>query len=681
MNQINYLLLLLLFAACSTSKKDELGIDFANHEPSGIKVLEHFSGKPDSVGVFKQYKLKLPAFEKGVYYSAKWWPTSSNRVYGKIINQTTLGEVQQGGMFMLLQLSADKYLALLPMVSETAYSWLDAGSNGLVLKMGTHGKGNLKGDIPLYSWAYASNPYQACNIAWEKAMVFNSATTTIRDKKSYPEAFEYLGWCSWEHFKENISEDNMIRTIKEIEHSGVPVRSFLMDDGHFDRQSIQPGENFPNGYKTLTDLKKEDKIKWMGIWYAFLGDNHGIKLPGNLEEINKRMTQAKAGVLLPGDEGELATEFYDCFLDIADHSNMDFVKVDFQTDALIYYTGLEGQNLLGGLPANTKNAVDNPVKASVQLSKVFQQRVTNKSLSLTNCNWHHSISLFYSGESTVGRCSEDYIVGSKSKAKAHLYHSYAAIPWLGQIAWGDHDMFHSNDEIAGRMMAVSKAISGGPVFLSDEPTKFDVENIRPLCYTDGKLLRPQAPAAPLPDDIFTDLMDEELYRTVTPLANASVAIVVYNLSPNESPLSTSIKADCYTKASGMIQPYPGDWEMPSEGILAYDWYQQSAQPLKDGYEVKIDGFGDRLVHLIPINNGWAIVGNPDKYLSPASYTILESNKKSISIELMEEGPFVLWCKDKTPITEGMTFKSLGDNLWKVKLPVKKGKRTIEIKVK
>ncbi len=681
LTQIISILILFLFISCNSRAKGDGILNFNAHEFSGVKVLEDYSGKPDSLGVFEQYKLKLPAFKNGVYYSAKWWPASSNRVYGNIITENTIGNVKQGGMFLLLQVSSDKYFALLPMVSEQAYSWLDSGIDGLLLKMGTHGKATLNGDIPLYSWAFASNPYLACNQAWEKALAVNPNTTTTREEKSYPEAFEYLGWCSWEHFKFDITETNMIQTIKDIEKSGVPVRSFLMDDGHFDRQSVLPGENFPNGYKPLTDLKKDDKIKWMGIWYAFLGDNHGIKLPGNLGELNSRMSKANAGILLPGDDGELATEFYDHFLDIAKHDNMDFVKVDFQTDPLVFYAGSKNKRATAGLPTNNLNAVDNPVKASVQLSKVFQQRVSKNSLSLTNCNWHHSISLFYSGESSVGRCSEDYQVGNKEKAKAHLYHSYAAMPWLGQIAWGDHDMFHSNDPFAGRMMAVSKAISGGPVFLSDVPNHFQVDNINPLCYADGKLLRPLAPAAPLPDDIFKDLKDESLYRTITPLKNSSVAVVVYNLSPSESSLSTTINSDFYTKASGMIQPYSGDWEIPSEGLLVYDWYKQTAQPLGEGYEVLIDGFEDRLIHLIPINNGWGVIGLQDKYLSPVTYTILKSTAESITIELEEEGSFLLWCKDKIPTSEGLIFENLGDNLWKVVLHERSNKRVIEIKVK
>ena len=49
--------------------------------------------------------------------------------------------------------------------------------------------------------------------------------------KSYPEAFEYLGWCSWEHFKKKIDSDKLVKATETIEESGLPIRWVLVDDG------------------------------------------------------------------------------------------------------------------------------------------------------------------------------------------------------------------------------------------------------------------------------------------------------------------------------------------------------------------------------------------------------------------------------------------------------------------
>ncbi|MDX1283567.1 MAG: hypothetical protein R3182_01080, partial [Draconibacterium sp.] len=55
---------------------------------------------------------------------------------------------------------------------------------------------------------------------------------------------------------------------------------------------------------------------------------------------------------------------------------------------------------------------------------------------------------------------------------------------------------------------------------------------------------------------------------------------------------------------------------------------------------------------------------PDKYLSAAGYEMLESSSKKIKIRMMEDGPLVIWCKDKIPVSDNFSFKPLNKNgLW------------------
>ena len=97
------------------------------------------------------------------------------------------------------------------------------------------------------------------------------------------------------------------------------------------------------------------------------------------------------------------------------------------------------------------------------------------------------------------RVSIDYKKYDEDMAKSHLFQSYTNTLLLGQTVWPDHDMFHSCDTVCGTLMARSKAISGGPVYLSDAPGDFIKENIFPLIDKQGKLFRPEAPAVPMPE--------------------------------------------------------------------------------------------------------------------------------------------------------------------------------------
>ena len=120
----------------------------------------------------------------------------------------------------------------------------------------------------------------------------------------------------------------------------------------------------------------------------------------------------------------------------------------------------------------------------------------------------NSLCVFNTRYSVVTRCSRDYRAGDAVLARSHLLQSFHNMLWMGQTVWGDHDMFHSSDKFAGRMMAVSKALSGGPVYLSDPPEQIVADAVRPLCYENGRLLRPAAPAVVMPNSAMLDALND-----------------------------------------------------------------------------------------------------------------------------------------------------------------------------
>ena len=643
-------------------------------EETGVEILKNHSATPDSKGVMETFTLNVPSFSRGVYYKSQWWPYAGNRVGARHI---TAPEGEEGGIFLLLELKNGKTLAILPLSGDQAYAWLAPDGKDFILKFGTHGKAAIQGDFPVVAWATGANPYEACSKVWKAA----SETPQIkghmklRGDKDYPEMFRYLGWCSWEEYKKNISSDQLAEELKGLADSPAPVRYFLVDDGHFNNQTLTPKtDTFPNGYKPLTDLRSDDGIRWVGMWHALMGECNAVRAPGQLGDINKHMMKTYNKKMVAKPNAKDAEAFLRYLFSFSKRDGIDFVKVDFYGGLLPYYAGTQSGSITAGFPKDNTHAIGNPAEATVTYARTYQRVVADLFDGLINCNWHQPQFIFNSGNSSVGRCSADYSKGNLGKAKAHLYDSYAAIPWLGQIAWGDHDMFHSNDKFAGRMMAISKALSGGPVYLSDPYDHLDMENITPLCYEDGLLLRPAAPAAPLPDDIFQPLQVKRLYRVVAPLANRSAALAVYNFNgdaKNDNPeYSTTITPADYASAGGMAQPYTGDWKLPPEGLVVFDYYQQTAQTLGGGTKVSIKGFDDRLLQLSPINNGWSVIGRTDKYLPAAAVEQVKSNKDALKVRLHEAGPFGLWLANGKPVAEGISFTDKDNGFFVAELPVK-----------
>jgi hypothetical protein len=320
----------------------------------------------------------------------------------------------------------------------------------------------------------------------------------------------------------------------------------------------------------------------------------------------------------------------------------------------------------------------NAVASAAENSQALETACAHHTDGLINCMAHNAVCAFNTRSSVVTRCSEDYKLNDAWRAKAHLHNSYQNILWLGHTVWGDHDMFHSCDTFAGGIMARSKAISGGPVYLSDLPSEFRPEVVGPLCFADGRLLRPLAPAAPLPDSAFVDpFVGGEAYRAVAPLPNAAAALACYNLTEPTVPVDVRVTGEEYAHAGAMLQgPDAGAWERPAEGLVIYDVKRSVALAPGEAFEATLAEFDDELLLLLPVLAGWAVVGRCDKYLPPGGVEVIDAAGGELIVRMLETGPLAVWsvggevsCDTGEAIREQGAAPQSGPSLWRVDLPV------------
>lgn len=660
-------------------------VDMNQLSGTGCKILAGFSRETDGGkwGVLGTYEVITPAFSRAVFYAhatkARAWPNMRNQGYPYIItdDSKSMADLHDGVVFFILELKEGGYLAVTAMPGPKTEAWLHSDARGrLLLSFGTFGTDGVKScDVPLFAWAKSDDIYEACNRAINSAITGKPILGWAhpRHEKEYPECFKYLGWCSWEHFKGKINEQNMLQSIDEIEASNLPIRYTIIDMGHTSSKdgaltTFKPhAEKFPNGWATLLQRRTKEKIRWMCLWHFFQGSQAGISVENDFgPELNKHFIKLKSkNSLTPKNDPQSALAFYRAFSGSVKSYGFDAVKVDFQSAQL---SRLAGQ-------------VNNAAEMCCYNAQAFERALNEQPLGLINCNWHNPVNFFNCKYSNVGRCSMDYVKNNLFSARRHLFQSYANTLWIGQLVWCDHDMFHSSDALAGRTMAVSKAVSGGPVYLSDAPTDFDHEAVEPLCYADGKLLRPLAPAAPLPDSIFVDPFRNPVpYRVIAPLPNGSAAIVVYNLKHAKEPatLTAGVSTADYTRANAMIQPYPGKRPMPAEGLVFYDWYAGKGQRFAKEYTFELSGLADRLIQLSPIVKGWAIIGRTDKYLSAAAVEILGVDENAVTIRMIETGPLAVWSGQGMPKADGLQFVGSGGGLYRADMPVGQPLKTIRI---
>ena len=627
--------------------------------PTGALIERGYSGAPDSAGVLARYAIDVPAYAAGCYFGDNF-PIMGNTT-GPTVFGDSLAGLSYGGLFLLLQLKDGSYLAVLPVAGPLAFSWLEPTAGGLVLDVGTRGTAAVRGDLPLVAWARASDPYAACARAWETALQIEQirGRAALRRDKTLPEYFHYLGWCSWEQFRHNISEEILSRAFSDIKASGLPVRWALIDDGHVanrDNQyiSFQPNENFPRGFAPLIAQGRQNGLQWFGLWQHMSGygglidPQNDLGLDEHLREVyigrNGRVLRA----LLPKSDRGSAEAFFSGLIGPAKKAGFDFVKVDFQGYHFNSYTGTE-----------------NPAATAQLHYQVVEQICHDVGLGLLNCLSMNHVRVFNTRYSAVMRASRDYRKDWDAWNKEQTWRAFQNALWLGQTMWLDHDMAHSSDQTAGRLLSIAKALSGGPVYLSDDPKFFYAPNIRPLTFDTGELLRPLAPGAPLPGSLFVDpLRTAAAYQVVAPLSGQTAAIGAFNLSLHDAPVEARITEADYQAASALIQPYPGPWALPAEGLLVFDWDSGQAKKLEGVYRVVVPNYSARLLLVCPIRNGWAVIGRTDKYLSPAGVEVIASDARTLTLHVKESGPVVVWAATGRVQSKEAEFTEVGGGLWR-----------------
>lgn len=627
----------------------EKNIDLSTYTPSTPIIYEQ--QVPEHQGTLS-YKVALPLYVRGIFFSRDsrpddyQWPNNTNRllpwVFSRLedltrsdyegIPSNALPSVS--GDALLLELSDGEYLFAKAIAGDNSLSWFQVNQDGTItLYISTLGEDALNGQLPLLLIRKSSSVYHVFSDAYHSLTTDNAAVPTLRKRtdKQYFDAFNYLGWCTWEHYHFDIDETKILNDIDAIESSGIPVRYILIDDGHIankNRQltSLVPDKKrFPNGWMRIMNRKQADKIRWIGLWYSLSGYWLGISADNDFPLEIQQTLYDYNGSLLPGTSTDKIEAWYEYHIRTMKEYGFDFLKIDNQSFTLPLY--------MGGTQV---------IRQAKDCNLALEHQTHRLQMGLMNCMAQNVLNIDHTLYSSVTRVSIDYKKYDENMAKSHLFQSYTNTLMQGQTVWPDHDMFHSCDTICGSLMARSKAISGGPVYLSDSPAEFIAANICPLIDEAGKIFRPSAPAVPTPECILTNpLQSGKAYRVFAPTGDEATSVICYNLntSPSYQEVESFIKREDYFLRENIEESA----RFSSDSILAFNWEKQSAEVLTASErKIKLSGFTDCLFHLCPIRKGWAVIGIQEKYLSPATVQILERSADALILDVHCTGTLRIW---------------------------------------
>ncbi len=498
--------------------------------------------------------------------------------------------------------------------------------------------------IPLFAYSTSNNPYQLPRDVYRTAFAASEQYGKLRWEKSYPEVFRSLGWCSWNTYYKEVTADKVLNSIRSLRDQKIPIGFVLVDDGWLSVKENKLTDfaadpvKFPQGLEGLAKtLREEYKIPHIGVWHTFQGYWDGVDKSSGIGQTHKLFTGI-GGKSLPDPRERAGEGFYADWYSRLKKWGYDFVKVDNQ--------GSNGKFTNGLLPlfASGGGSQHNLQEAA---RKYFSD-TTNVSagqsagLNLINCMEMSLEGAFNWRFSNLARNSNDYEPDSPQNAKEHVYQNAYNAYWTANFAYPDWDMFQSHDPSA-EFHAVARAISGGPVYFTDEPGKERPEILRRLAFSDGRLLMLDEPGQVTRDLLLTDTGLEavplKLFGRISRPEMNTGMIAAFNVNKSAQRVAGAISA---ADVDGLIG---ADKNAAAARVAVYRRSDERVSVLdaaRPTLPVLLNGNGFDLFTLAPIEQGIAVFGLLDKYMGAAAIISVSRQRNQFVVRLREAGDFGAW---------------------------------------
>ena len=369
----------------------------------------------------------------------------------------------------------------------------------------------------------------------------------LREEKTVPEVFNYLGWCSWDSMQIRVNHEGLLEKAREFKSKNVPVHFAIIDDMWADVPHLNeiPAEadfrtmvinmhgskmrsfagdpkRFPDGMKAAVEDLKKEGIPAVGIWFPTTGYWAGLE-PGESEAERQKANTVtlENGQIIVAPQKENAERYFDDFCSRVKEWGGDFVKIDNQG----FHQRYENVAPIGESARAIQNGID---KAA---DKYFDG-------ALINCMGMPSECMF-NRTSAVSRCSDDFIPESREWfAKNILQCSYNGL-LQGQFYVNDWDMWWTDDDQAVKN-SLCRAISGGPIYVSDKIGRTNPEILKPLCLEDGRIIRPDESATPTADCLMQNPTTTDKIFKIRNRIGENGVCAVFNINAENNAVSGTL---------------------------------------------------------------------------------------------------------------------------------------------
>jgi raffinose synthase len=370
-----------------------------------------------------------------------------------------------------------------------------------------------------------------------KIAELNNATVTDLVKRRWTDGIDtVLGFVMGKlqtlfvYYYENIVDPAphgswMYRIFEKLAHGPLrhPILDFIADQTNFSRRitdvranskfSLEsPGLKSPYVSEDLKgvvgQLKSEMGVEYVICWHGIMAYWSGVSMesvkmqkysPHNIcpnpgENLLKVEPSMRWNPVVLAGMGSVYDPYhlYNDMHRYLSECGVAGVKVDCQA-------GINLVGTAGGGGASIGSRYHHALESST--SKHF---ATN---TVINCMCHTIENIYHWSSTAVARASDDFYPSDKASHYAHITACAYNGVFFAPLVIPDYDMFQST-HAASKAHAIARAVSGGPVYVSDKPGKHNFDILRKLVLDDGRILRARQPAKPTLDCLFCDVTSD-----------------------------------------------------------------------------------------------------------------------------------------------------------------------------
>lgn len=581
---------------------------------------------------FRHGPVHLPAFPP----VRRWLALGRRNIYwmGPAFGRD-LSEVAGETQFLLLEHGEKNFRLVLPLIDGDLRFCLQGGDGGLLVS--AHGNVPNRDGAKVIAAFVAEGPCPFALVKRSIAAVARRLNTFLpREAKATPAFLDQFGWCTWNAFYDAVTAEKITGGLESWRAKHLMPGLLIVDDGWLDRcgdylNTFSPAAGvFPNGLSEFSSyIRRMFGVRMFGVWHAFQGYWGGINPGGPLG--GRFRTVANRGKIRPWEEEaggecdlflvhpEEAAGFYAEFYRSLRASGIDFVKVDGQSATEVFSQGVLGR---------------------VGVMRAYQQAfqtagVREFGVELLHCMAHGNDVIWHCRHSNAMRSSDDYRpLHDASWQQQHIHDNAYNSFLIGEVAVPDWDMFQSHRPHSV-YHAMARALSGGPIYVSDVPGEQDAALLEKLVRFEGEVMRPlrcPQPAQVTRDRLLADCREEKCLLKIFNRVNGVGLLGLFHVHGGGETLEDSFRP---SDVEGLEGTEFAVWRPEEAGVRVVDRHE----PLS----ARLAPVQSEVAVISPIRQGVALIGLLDKFNPPAGLRDVSMGSSRLSFEVLDGGRVGMYC--------------------------------------